>query len=97
MARHAPPDPSSKEKILARLRSIEGHLHSVVDMVASDAYCIDVLQQTTAVRSALAKVESLLLDRHLHHCVQTALRSEEVKERERVIGELLTVFEATRR
>jgi DNA-binding FrmR family transcriptional regulator len=94
--RKAPFDTSSKDKIVARLRSIEGHVQSVTRMVASDTYCIDVLQQTRAVASALAKVESLLLDRHLQQCVQTAVRSDNKKERERVLHELIGVFDAKR-
>lgn len=97
MPRKAPIDATAKDKILARLRSIEGHVRSIVDMVQSDAYCIDVLQQTTAVRSAVAKVETILLERHLEHCVQRAGRSGDAKEREQVLRELLEVFEAGRR
>jgi DNA-binding FrmR family transcriptional regulator len=89
-----PPTPDANEKILARLRSVEGHLRAVLQMVEEDAYCIDVLRQTKAIHAALSKVESLLLDRHLHHCVTTAVRSKEPRERERVIAELLDVFEA---
>lgn len=91
----APSDSPGKEKVLARLRSIEGHLRGVMQMVEDDGYCIDVLQQTKAIHGALSKVENLLLDRHLHHCVTTAVRSEKPQERERVIAELLDVFEAT--
>jgi DNA-binding FrmR family transcriptional regulator len=92
--RHGPQTPDGKVKILARLRSVEGHLGAVLQMVESDAYCIDVLRQTKAIHAALAKVEGLLLDRHLHHCVATAVRSEDARERERVLGELLDVFDA---
>jgi DNA-binding FrmR family transcriptional regulator len=97
MAHRAPKDATAKDKVLARLRSIEGHVRSISEMVEADAYCIDVLQQTTAVRSALARVESVLLDRHLHHCVGKAIQSRDATERERVLGELLEVFDATRR
>jgi DNA-binding FrmR family transcriptional regulator len=97
MARKAPTDPASKDKVLARLRSVEGHVRSILDMVESDAYCIDVLQQTSAVRSALAKVEAILLERHLEHCVRRASRSDDPKERDQVLRELLEVFEAGRR
>jgi DNA-binding FrmR family transcriptional regulator len=97
MPRKAPADPASKDKILARLRSVEGHVRSILDMVQSDAYCIDVLQQTSAVRSALARVETILLERHLAHCVQRASRSDDGKEREHVLRELLEVFDAGRR
>jgi CsoR family transcriptional regulator, copper-sensing transcriptional repressor len=97
MPRKAPADPTAKDKIVARLRSVEGHVRSILDMVQSDAYCIDVLQQTSAVRSAVAKVETILLERHLEHCVQRASRSGDAKEREQVLRELLEVFEAGRR
>lgn len=90
-----PNDAASKDKVLARLRSVEGHLRGVVQMVETDGYCIDILQQTKAIRAALSRIESMLLDRHLHHCVTTAVRSEKPQERERVIAELLDVFEAS--
>src|SRR5438105_4314518 len=92
----APPDADAKHKILARLRSAEGHLRSVITMVESDAYCIDVLRQTSAIQAAVARIESLLLERHLHHCVSTAIRGEDVRQRERVLGEILDVFDAGR-
>lgn len=87
-------DPRGKQEILARLRSIEGHVRGVMRMVEEDAYCIDVLKQTKAIHSALDRVNALLLERHLNHCVTTAIRSEDPQERERVIAELLEVFEA---
>ncbi|HEY8087290.1 MAG TPA: metal-sensing transcriptional repressor [Polyangiaceae bacterium] len=92
--RHGPRAPEANEQILARLRSVEGHLRAVLPMVEQDAYCIDVLRQTKAIHAALSRVESMLLDRHLHHCVAKAVRSEEPRERERVLAELLDVFDA---
>ena len=95
--KHGPHDPTAKTKILARLRSAEGHLGSVADMVERDAYCIDVLRQTAAVRAAIAKVEDMLLERHLHHCVSQAFSGEDEKERERAVGEIIDLFETRRR
>ena len=63
-------------------------------MVEEDEYCIDVLRQTKAIHAALSKVEGMLLDRHLRHCVATAVQSDKPRERDRVIAELLDVFEA---
>lgn len=85
-------DPRAKDEILARLRSIEGHVRAILRMVGEDAYCIDILKQTKAVQSALDRVNARLLQRHLDHCVTTAIRSNEPGERERVIQELLAVF-----
>ncbi len=87
-------DPRAKDQILARLRSIEGHVRGILRMVEEDAYCVDVLRQTRAVQSALDRVNALLLQRHLNHCVTTAIRSDDPEERQRVIQELLEVFEA---
>jgi len=63
-------------------------------MVEEDAYCIDVLRQTKAIHAALSKVESMLLERHLHHCVTMAVRSDKARERERVLSELVALFAA---
>lgn len=82
-----------KDAILARLRTVEGHLRGIVRMVEDDAYCVDVIKQTKAVQRALDKANALLLERHLNHCVSAAIRSDDPRERERVISELLVVFE----
>ena len=92
-----PSDPDSDARIIARLRSVEGHVRGVARMVDEGAYCVDVVHQIDAVQKALSKVSSLLLDRHLHHCATAAIRGDDPAERERVLGELLDVFEAGRR
>jgi len=83
----------TKKEVLNRLRSIEGHVRGIERMVEKDEYCIDVIDQTIAVQRALDKVNGLMLRNHLETCVTTAIRGEESHERERVIGELLEVFE----
>ena len=75
------------------MKSIEGHVRGIERMVDEDAYCIDVIKQTMAVQRALDKVNGLILQNHLQTCVTTAIRGKEPQERERVIGELLEVFE----
>ncbi len=63
-------------------------------MVEGGAYCMDIVNQIQAIQRALQKVNALVLDRHLHTCVAEALRGEDSDQRERVIGEILSVFEA---
>jgi len=84
-----------KQQLLARLKTIEGHVRGVERMVEADAYCIDLLKQTQAIQSALDRVNSMILAEHLRGCVTTAIRGEQPEERERVVNELLQVFEAT--
>ena len=86
-----------KQQLLNRLKTVEGHVRGVQRMVEDDAYCIDILKQTQAIQRALEKFNSLILTNHLNGCVTTALRGEEPQERERVVHELLQVFDATNR
>jgi DNA-binding FrmR family transcriptional regulator len=81
-------------KIINRLKSIEGHVRGIIKMVEDDAYCIDIVNQIGAVEAALQKASGLVLDRHLHTCVTTAIRGDDPNERERVISEILEVFNA---
>lgn len=82
-----------KEQVLARLKSIEGHVRGVARMVEEDNYCVDVIKQGIAVIKAVEKLNLLILDNHLNTCVTTAIRSDNPNDRERVIKELLDVFE----
>ena len=86
-----------KEKIIKRLKSIEGHIRGIQRMIEDDKYCIDVIKQALAVKSAVDKVNALILESHLKSCVTTAIRSSKLVERERVIAELLDVFETSGR
>ena len=81
-------------KIINRLKSIEGHVRGVEKMVEDGVYCIDVVNQINAIQAALHKVNALVLDRHLHTCVTTAIRGDDLTERERVIDEIMGVFNA---
>ncbi len=82
-----------KQQLKNRALSIHGHMGAVARMIEEDAYCIDIIKQTQAIEKALDKLNALLLERHLNHCVTTAIRGNKPKERERVINELLGVFE----
>jgi DNA-binding FrmR family transcriptional regulator len=83
------------DSILNRLKSIEGHVRGIERMVEGGNYCIDIVNQILAVQRALQKVNSMVLDRHLHTCVTTAIRGEDPDQRERIIDEIMGVFDAT--
>lgn len=85
------------EDSLKRLKTIEGHLRGIIRMVEEDAYCIDVIRQIQAVEAALNKVSSRILEDHLSSCVVTAVQGDNPKERERVLKEVLEVFETATR
>ncbi|MEO9224247.1 MAG: metal-sensitive transcriptional regulator [Acidimicrobiales bacterium] len=63
----------NKADMLKRLRRIEGQVRGLQRMVEEDKYCIDVLDQMSAVNKALRAVSIALLDDHLSHCVRDAV------------------------
>lgn len=83
------------DNVLKRLRIVEGHLKGVIRMVEEDAYCIDVIRQIQAVEAALNKVSAQILEGHLNSCVITAVQGEDPAERQRVLKEVLEVFETS--
>jgi CsoR family transcriptional regulator, copper-sensing transcriptional repressor len=81
---------NTRDQVLKRLSYIDGHLQGIRRMVDEDQYCVDVLKQTYAVRRAIEKVESLLLDGHLHSCVIDGIRD---GRSEQVVSELMELYE----
>ena len=76
---------------LRRLRIIEGQIKGIQKMVEEEKYCIDILNQISAARSALDKTGKLILRRHIDHCVADAIRDGGKNSRE-IIDELMSVF-----
>ena len=82
---------------LNRLKRIEGQVRGVAQMVENDRYCMDILHQIAAIKSALAKVETQVLKDHAACCVAEAIATgDEVEQREK-FEELVDLFERTRR
>lgn len=63
-----------KRKVLTRLKKIEGQLRGIQKMVDQDQYCVDILTQITAVRSATKNVGKEILESHAHSCVMKAVK-----------------------
>ena len=59
----------NKESLLKRLNRIEGQIRGLGKMVGDDKYCIDILTQISAARSALDKVAVELVRDHARHCL----------------------------
>ncbi len=66
-----------KASLTRRINRIEGQVRGVGKMIEEDRYCVDILTQVSAARSALDALALGLLDRHLHGCVQRAVRTGE--------------------
>jgi DNA-binding FrmR family transcriptional regulator len=78
-----------RQEVLKRLSYIEGHIGGIRKMVEEDKYCVDILRQTYAVRKALEKLESLILEGHLRTCVPDGIKND---REEAVIQELIQLY-----
>ena len=81
--------PEAKWDALKRLSYIEGHLAGIRKMLEEDKYCVDVLKQTYAVRRAIEKMESLLLEGHLKSCVVEGIQTGRAEE---IVDELKDLY-----
>jgi len=85
----------NRERTLDRLARLEGQVRGIARMVEEDRYCVDILAQTAAVRSAVKGVERLILESHAHHCVADAIASgSETAQREK-FDELIALLQKT--
>jgi CsoR family transcriptional regulator, copper-sensing transcriptional repressor len=77
----------TKDQLRKRLRRIEGQVRGIQKMVDEDRYCIDVLQQMSAVQAAMDKVALGLLDDHVKHCM--AEGADDEKRRQEMTEEMM--------
>lgn len=87
---------TSAKATINRLNRVAGQVQGIARMIEEDRYCIDVLNQVQAVKSALAKAESEILKRHASSCVRSAIASGDACEQERVFSELVDLMERNR-
>lgn len=79
----------TQERILHRLKIARGHLAKVMQMVEEDKYCIDIINQSSAVQSALKEADNLILENHLKTCVDDFFKT---GKQEKAVSELMQVF-----
>jgi CsoR family transcriptional regulator, copper-sensing transcriptional repressor len=60
---------ATQKKLVARVKRIAGQVAGVERMLDDNRYCVDILNQIAAVRSALDALGVELLTRHLENCV----------------------------
>ena len=81
----------SKEDILKRLRRIEGQVKGIQKMIEEEKYCADILTQVSAVRAAMNRVGSLIIEKHSMKCIQNVVSSE---DKDKAISELTKTMQS---
>ncbi len=88
---------TQSQNTITRLRRVEGQVRGVIKMLEEDRYCIDVLHQVQAVKSALARAESEILKGHAESCVESAIASGDSEAQREKVSELVDLFERLKR
>jgi DNA-binding FrmR family transcriptional regulator len=83
------PGPRQDQQILTRLRKVTGQMSGVTTMVDNGRYCIDVLDQLSAVTAAIDAIAMLVLTDHINACVRLAIESGDTDEK---VTELTTAI-----
>jgi len=83
---------TTHKETLNRLSRIAGQVQGIKRMVEEEKYCIDIVTQIQAARSALRSVEMQILQKHMRHCVSDAFESGKKKEADEKMEELLRVM-----
>jgi CsoR family transcriptional regulator, copper-sensing transcriptional repressor len=98
--RNSPIDPDhfrhaySKDKaqLVRRLSRMEGQVRGIARMIEREEYCVDILQQTAALRAAVDALSVLVLEDHVQGCVRTAA---ERGEADQYVAEVIDVVRRT--
>ncbi len=81
-----------KPSLLTRMKKIEGQAKGIQQMIEEDRYCIDIVQQLTALCSAADEVALIILESHIEGCVADAIREHHGEEH---IQELMKAIRKT--
>tara|TARA_B100000941_G_scaffold88218_1_gene61097 strand:- start:618 stop:881 length:264 start_codon:yes stop_codon:yes gene_type:complete len=80
----------SHNKQIASLKRVEGQIRGIINMVNEEKYCVDILYQIKAAKSALVSIESKILENHIESCVKNSLKNKnDVDEK---VSELLKLI-----
>ncbi len=86
------------KKVINRLKKIQGQLSGIEKMILDDKYCIDIITQTSAVKSAISSLEDEMLESHLAHCLKSeSKKSDNSKKIEEMQKEIIKVYKLKRR
>jgi CsoR family transcriptional regulator, copper-sensing transcriptional repressor len=85
---------TTNQKLVRRLKVIEGQVRGLQEMVEKGTYCIDIITQTSAVKQGLSGVEDVLMENHLATCAMDQIKK---GSGEKARGEILKVYRLKRK
>ena len=86
----------NRDAVLKRLSRLNGQVQGVARMVEDERYCVDILNQTAAIRSALRAVERLLIEDHARSCMEDAIEAGDQDRQRIMFNEMVALLEKVR-
>ena len=83
-----------KQKVLRRLKIAEGQVRGLQKMVNEEKYCVDIINQSLAIKKALSGVEDFILQNHLETHVIEQIKSDKSSI---AIKEILSVYKLSKK
>lgn len=80
---------NDKEALMKRLKRIEGQVKGIQNMLEEERYCVDILVQISAIRSAINKVGTIILENHIKGCVSESIKQGDSEDTDNMINELM--------
>lgn len=77
------------DQLIRRVNRLEGQVRGVGRMIEEDRYCIDVVNQLSAIQAAARALSLQLLEGHVRHCIVDAVRAENTEPKLQELVEAL--------
>jgi CsoR family transcriptional regulator, copper-sensing transcriptional repressor len=82
---------NKKTKTLINFKKAQSLINKIIEMIESDKYCIDIMQQNLAVIGLLKSAHQMLMENHLNTCFKSAMASSNEKKKQEMVEEILRV------
>jgi DNA-binding FrmR family transcriptional regulator len=79
----------NRDQLLKRVNRLEGQVRGIGRMIEEDRYCIDIVNQISAIQAAAREVSLQLLEGHVRHCVADAVRTDNAEPKVRELIDTL--------
>ena len=83
-----------KNKLLKRLKIIEGQIRGLQGMLHDDKYCVDIITQASAVKKAVSSFEDAVLENHLATHVVEQIKS---GQHAKAVTEVMKVYKLSKK
>lgn len=83
---------TNNKSTITTLKKAASLMNTILSMVESEEYCIDILQQINAAKGLLSSAANTILENHLETCFVEGMSSNDIRKRQEMIKEIQSVL-----